>query len=290
VDKVVVTAGWDDAARLAALVGGEADLLSPGVAIVEELEKYPDEISVRYFTTGWITPIVMRTDMAPFDDVRVRTALKLVQDRKRIQELVQPKGQVAYDHWIPSSAAAYCASTDTDGRPQDIDRAKALLAEAGFPDGLEIELATADDAHRPAFAQVYKEMAAEAGITININMLPSSAFWDQWQKWPFSISGWNGRIPATKNINLALRCGAGWTESYYCNEKLDALLDAADATVDVGAKRDIYCQIQTIMQEDAGYIIPFFAATFGASRSNVHQPSTWSRAGALWHQIWLSEG
>jgi peptide/nickel transport system substrate-binding protein len=120
-------------------------------------------------------------------------------------------------------------------------------------------------------------------------MLPSSAFWDQWQQWPFSVSGWNGRIPATKNINLALRCGASWTESYYCNEKLDGLLDAVDATVDVGEKQKLYCQIQTIMQEDAGYIIPFFAATFGASRSNVHLPSTWSRAGALWREVWISE-
>ena len=289
VDKVVVTSGWDDAARLAALIGNEADVLAPGVSIIEELEKYPDEINIRSFTTGWVTPIVMRVDMAPFDDPRVRNALRLVQDRKTIQELVQPKGSVGYDHWIPTTAAAYCPDTDADGRPQDIARAKELLAEAGYPDGLEIELATPDDFHRPAFAQVYKEMASQAGVTVNINMLPSSAFWDQWQEWPFSISGWNGRIPATKNINLALRCGASWTESYYCNETLDALLDEVDATVDVEEKRQLYCQIQSIMQEDSGYIIPFFAASFGASRSNVHLPDTWSRAGALWRDMWLSE-
>ena len=145
VDKVIVTAGWDDAARLAALIGNEADLLTPGEGIIGELEKYPDEIGIESFTTGWITPIVMRVDMAPFDDVRVRQALKLVQDRKKIQELVQPKGQVAYDHWIPASAAAYCPDTDSDGRPQDIERARALLAEAGHGDGLDIELSTPDD-------------------------------------------------------------------------------------------------------------------------------------------------
>lgn len=290
VDKVIVTAGWDDAARLAALIGNEADLLTPGDGIIEELEKYPDEIGIESFTTGWITPIVMRVDMAPFDDVRVRQALKLVQDRKKIQELVQPKGQVAYDHWIPASAAAYCPDTDTDGRPQDIERAKALLAEAGHADGLDIELSTPDDAFRPAFAQVYTEMAAKAGVNININMLPSSAFWDQWQEWPFSVSGWNGRIPATKNINLALRCGADWTESYYCNKDLDALLDTVDATVDIEEKRKLYCRIQSTMQEDSGYIIPFFAATFRARRSSVHLPDTWARGGFLWHSMWLSEG
>lgn len=44
------------------------------------------------------------------------------------------------------------------------------------------------------------------------------------------------------------------------------------------------------MQEDSGYIIPFFAATFGARRSNVHLPDTWARGGFLWHSMWLSEG
>ncbi len=127
---------------------------------VSQGDQYPD------LYHGLDYPIVMRTDMKPFDDARVRNALRLVQDRKKIQELVQPQGGLAYDHWIPSSAADYCPSTDANGRPQDIEKAKALLAEAGYPDGLEIELATADDAHRPAFAQVYKEMATRTGQNV----------------------------------------------------------------------------------------------------------------------------
>ncbi|MEE8391150.1 MAG: ABC transporter substrate-binding protein [Anaerolineae bacterium] len=286
VDKVIVTAGWDDAARLAALIGDEADILSPGEGVIAELQKYPDEINIQTFTTGWITPIVMRTDMPPFDDPNVRNALRLVMDREEIHELVMPAGEVGYDHWIPSSDAAYCPDTDVN-YGQDIEKAKALLAD--YPDGLEIELALPDGDFRTAFAQVYKEQAALAGITVDINILPSSAFWDQWMEWPFSVSGWNGRIPATANINLALRCGGAWNESYYCNEEFDTLLDEADGTVDVEKRRQLYCQIQTIMQEDSGYIIPFWAATFGATRSNVHLPSTWSRGGFLWHLTWLSD-
>jgi peptide/nickel transport system substrate-binding protein len=174
-------------------------------------------------------------------------------------------------------------------REQDIEQAKALLAEAGYPDGIEIVLALPDGDFRTGLAQVYKEMAAEAGITININILPTTAFNDQWMQWPFSVSGWNGRVPATANINLALRCDADWNESYYCNEELDALLDEADGTVDIEKRSELYCQIQTIMQEDSGYLVPFWAATFGASQSDVHLPSTWSRGGSLWHLTWLSD-
>jgi len=287
VDKVIVTAGWDDAARLAALIGDQADILAPGEGVLAQLQKYPGEIDVQTYITGWVTPIVMRVDMPPFDDARVRNALKLVQDRERIQALVMPMGPVGYDHMIPSSDAAYCPDTDMN-QEQDIEQAKALLAEAGYPDGIELELALPDGDFRASFAQVYKEMAAEAGISIDINILPSPAFWDQWMEWPFFVSGMTGRVPATANLNLALRCGSNWNSSHYCNEELDALLDEADAAVDIEKRRELYCQIQTIMQEDSAYVIPFWAATFGASQSDVHLPSNWSRGGFLWHLTWLS--
>jgi len=255
VDKVVITAGWDDAARLAALIGDEADRLSPGEPILEELQKYPDEIKIKTFFTGWITPIVARVDLEPFaSDPNIMKALKLTQDRQQVKDLVQPLG-----------------------------------GESGYgPDNpLQLTLATADDGFRPAYAQVFKEQAALAGVEVTIDIYPSDAFWDQWAEWPFSISGWSGRIPATANINLALRCEAAWSEAYYCNPELDAVLDAVDSAVDLEEKRELYCQIQKIMQDDAPYLIPFFAAEFAAMRSRVHEPDDWSRGGFLWHLTWL---
>jgi peptide/nickel transport system substrate-binding protein len=291
-DKVVVTAGWDDAARLAALVGDEADYLTGvGQGIVEDLEAN-EGIDVIRYDTGWITPIVMRLDLEPFDDVRVRQALRLVQDREKIRDLVFPDGRVGYDHWIRSDVPEYCPDTDVSGHPQDIEKAKALLAEAGYPDGLEVELALPDGDFRVDLAQVYKEMAAEAGIDVSINMLPSSAFWDQWQEWPFSISGWNGRIPATISPSLALRCGSvesGWGETYYCNPEFEEILDQAESTIDVDKKRELLCEIQRIMQEDAPMLIPFWAVEYGARQSNVNIPEQWSRGGQLWHWFWFSE-
>ena len=288
VDRVIVTSGWDDAARLAAIIGGEADYLTPGEGTLPVFERYADRITVKTYYTGRVTPIVMRTDLPPFDDVRVRTALKLVADRERIRDLVMPLGPVGYDHMIPASDVAYCPAIDV-GREQDIEQAIALLAEAGYADGIELELAVPDGDHRTSFAQVYKEMAAPAGITVNINLLPSSAFFDRWMEWPFAVSGLNGRVPATANMNLALRCGGDWNESHYCNEELDALLDEAEATLDVGKRRDVYCRIQTLMQEDSGYVIPFWAVEFSASPSNVHFPSNWPRDTFDWHQYWISD-
>jgi len=291
VDKVIVTAGWDDAARLAALVGGEADILSVGQGIVPDLEAN-EGIDVIRYNTGWITPIVMRLDLEPFSDVRVRQALRLVQDRETIRDLVFPDGRIGYDHWIREDVPEYCPDTDVGGHPQDIEGAKALLAEAGFSNGLDVELAIPDGDFRTDLGQVYKEMAAEAGINVTLNIVPSSAFWDQWQQWPFSISGWNGRIPATISPSLALRCGSvdsGWGETYYCNEEFEKVLDEAESTVDVDKKRELMCQIQTFMQEDAPMLIPFWAVEYGARQSNLNIPEDWSRSVPLWHWMWFSE-
>ncbi len=291
-EKVIVTAGWDDAARLAAIAGDEIDILTnPGEGIREELES-DDNVAINSYAR-WSAPMVVRVDMAPFDDQRVVQALKLVEDRDRIQELVDPTGVVGYDHWIDSSDASYCPDTDADGRPQDIEAAKTLLAEAGFADGLDLELALPDGDFRTDLAQVYKEMAAEAGINIELNILPSAAFWDQWQSWPFSVTGWNGRLPAIANISLALRCEAAWTESFYCNEELDSLLNQVEATVDVDARRDLYCQIQQIMQDEGPYLLPLWTVQYGASQSDVQLPrdhgGTWSRGQYNWHYMWLEE-
>ena len=287
VDKVIVTSGWDDAARLAALIGEEADLLTPGEGILSMLRRYSDRIDLQTYVTGFVTPLVMRMDVAPFEDVRVRRALKLVQDRERIRNLVMPLGPVGYDHLVPPGDVAYCPAADT-GRKQDIERARSLLAEAGYPDGIEVDLVVPDGDFRVNLAQVYREMAAAAGITVNINVLPRTAFWDQWMEWPFSVGGLNGRVPATANMNLTLRCGGDWNESHYCNPEFDALLDEADATLDVDRRREVYCRLQALMQEDSGYLVPFWAATFGASRSEVRLPGPWSRGGFLWHQMWLA--
>ena len=285
VDKIIFTCGWDEASRLASLVAGAMDLVYPDEGTVEQMKKYPD-IVVDGYISGWISPAVMRCDTPPFDDKRGRNALKWIQDRERLWELCMPNGRLGYDHWIRSDDEAYCPDTDKS-RTQDIEKAKALLAEAGYPEGIEVELATPDGpAHRPAMCQVLKEMAAPAGITININVLPSSAFWDQWMEWPFSISGWSGRVPPTNNIGSALRCGADWNESYYCNKEFDALLDEADGTADVEKRRQLYCQIQGMMQEESGYMIPFWNAEYQAWHKRVRGIPPGE--GILRYLAWLS--
>jgi len=284
-DGVRVLTGFDDAAKLAAIVADELDMVDTvGEGIVEELEKRA-EIVLALIDRPWSSPISMRCDMPPFDDPRVRNALKWCQDRERTRELCMPRGRLAWDHWVHPFHEGWCPDTDKD-RPQDIERAKALLAEAGYPDGFETEIVSpTTPAHRPAYVQVLKEMAAPAGIKINVNVMPDSPFWDGWAEWPFSISGWSGRPLATDNTGLGLRCGEAWNEFYYCNEEFDALLDEVEAAVDVEKRRQLLCKVQKMMQEDGPLALAFWNIDYYAYRQRVHG---YSYAAMQYGPVWLS--
>jgi len=284
-DGVIIRVGGDDASKLAAIVGDELDMVDTvGEGIVEELDKR-EAIVLALIDAPWSSPIVVRCDMAPFDDPRVRNALKWCQDRKRIKELCMPRGSVAWDHWVNPQHEGWCSDTDKD-RPQDIEKAKALLAEAGYPDGFETEIVTAPTpAHRPAYAQVLKEMAAPAGIKINVNVMPATPFWDQWGEWPFLVSGWSGRPLATDCLGLGMRCGVPWNEFHYCNEEFDALLDQVEAAVDVEKRRQLLCRVQRMMQEDSGLLLSFWNVDYYAYRQRVHG---YSYAAMQYGPVWLS--
>lgn len=268
-DGVVAIAGFeDDASRVAAIRGDQIDIVYPGEAALDQLEGR-EGIVVEAIATPWSSPARVRCDQPPFDDPRVRNALKLCQDRERIRDLVMPRGGLAYDHWVSPLHEGYCPSTD-ESRPQDIEKAKALLAEAGYPDGIEVKLVTPTTPdHRPALAQVLKNMAAPAGIEIEIEVLPNAAFWDQWLDYTFSISGWNGRRLATDNLSLGCRSDAAWNEMHWSNEEFDTLLTKAEGTVDVDERRELFCKLQSIMQEDSGLLLPFWNVATAAYTNSV---------------------
>ena len=287
VDEVVITPFADDAARLAALVGDELDIIpgAVGEGIIGELRKHPD-IVVATIDLPWSSPIMMRCDVEPFNNPLVRKAFKLVVDREKLRDLCMPEGRLAYDHWVHPMHEGYCPCTDMYYGKQDIEKAKELLAQAGYPDGLEVDLYTPNSpAHRPALAQAYAEMAALAGIKVNVKILPSSVFWDKWMTWPFSVSGWSGRPLATDNISLGCRCGAAWNEMYWCNEEFDRLLDEIEGTVDVQKRRELLCVAQRIMQEDSGMILPFWNVDYMAYRKEVHG---YSYVPMMFATVWLS--
>ncbi len=212
---------------------------------------------------GVFYTLSMRVDMPPFDDVRVRQAMKLVVDRQAIVDTVLlGYGGVANDDPVlPISSAAYT----TDVMKRDVDKAKKLLADAGHPDGIDIDLYTADVAPGATrLATTYAQMAADAGIRVRVINTPADSFWDDvWLKKSFITSNWGLRAPGPA-LNIAYRSTAAWNETHWKNERFDALLDKAAVTVDAKERADVYKQAQQLLADEGGVIGPAYAVQISA--------------------------
>jgi peptide/nickel transport system substrate-binding protein len=255
----------DPTARATALIANQADLvvvIDP--ATVKTLEAYPD-ITLSKSPGGTVMTLSMWVDTPPFDDVRVRQAMKLVVDRQVVVDTaLLGAGVPGNDNPIaPTMADAY----RHDIIPRDVEQAKKLLAEAGHPDGLDVQLHTAE-----AFpgmllvAQTYVEMARDAGIRVELVNTPSESYWDNiWLKKPFITSSWGGRPPA-EAFAIAYNCKSAYPETHWCREDFDALLLKASATIDPAERTKVYQEAQRIVTEEGGVIVPGFLSTVSAMR------------------------
>src|SRR5690606_27506429 len=122
---------------------------------------------------------------------------------------------------------------------RDPEAAKKLLTEAGFADGLEvtIDVGNTDGPWHQTVCEAMRDQMKDAGITLNINVLPPSKYWEIWTQTPFGATAWTHRPLGTMVMSLGYRSGVPWNESGYANPEFDKALDEAEATLDVEKRR-----------------------------------------------------
>lgn len=262
---LTVTAITEPLSRVAALQSGEADIvLVVDPATIPTLKADPN-ITLTKAPGGSAITMGMFIDVPPFNDPKVRQAMKLVIDRQALVDTaLLGFGVPGNDNPIlPSSPDAY----SKDVMKRDVAKAKQLLAEAGHKDGISVDLHAADlMPGTMAMVQAYQQMASEAGIKINIINEPAGEYWDNvWLKQPFAVSNWGMRTtPAA--LSVAYRKDAKWNETHFFNDKYDQLLDEAAKTLDPDARRKLYQEAQRLITEEGGVIIPMFANVVAATR------------------------
>lgn len=258
----------DETAMADALRGGQVDLmLRMSTPIFESLQSEPGVVTNEIPTNGFDL-VRLRSDRPPGDDARVIQALKLATDRRQILELVQGgHGAVGRDTPIgPLFTDYYTETTPLPGR--DPQAARDLLAQAGYPDGLQLELHTPDTGGRPDLAAVIKEQWAEAGIEVEVVVEPENVYYgeDGWLEVTLGITGWGSRPVPQFYLEVMLVCDAVWNETHFCDPEFDRLVALAGSTTDESERVEAYHEIQRILAERGPLVIPYFFAQFGAIR------------------------
>jgi peptide/nickel transport system substrate-binding protein len=268
VDAVELRAIPDAAARIAAIASGQVDLVwdLPRVGL-DRLEK---DANVKLVTvkSPFVLTLSCWTDTPPFDDVRVRQALKYVVDRdKMVQLVLGGHGQLGNDN--PVAPWVRYALKDTP-RQRDVAKAKQLLAEAGHGNGLDLELFTSETT--PGFiemATLFQAMASEAGVNVKLTKAPADDYWSNvWLKQPFVCSSWSGR-GADDALSVAYLSDSKWNETHWKRPAFDKLIAEARQTLDADKRTQLYQDAQRLLQDDGGAIIPMFPDSIGATRANV---------------------
>ena len=145
---------------------------------------------------------------------------------------------------------------------RDVAKAKQLLADAGYADGLKVTLTAQQISPVPAIATILKEQLAEAGINVDIQLVPSDVYYgadNLWLEADFAITDWGSRAYPQPYLDLAYVCNAKWNESHWCDKELDDLSKQAAVEMDRAKRAELYQKIQQIFIDRGPIIVPFFA-------------------------------
>jgi peptide/nickel transport system substrate-binding protein len=277
-DRIEIQVFPDTSAEGSAMIAGDVDIIST-LQPTEYLRLDGSRgVDVLRVASGQFCNVNFGCDTPPFNDPRVRRALALTVDRKAMVDFVT-EGFGTPGNDTPLNAS-YRFFKGVAQRKADIAEAKRLLAEAGHPNGFEATLIASDrPAVRTQLAVALKEMAKEAGITINVQTMPHATYLEQvWKKGSFYVGFYNMQPTPDGIFKLLYTSDAAWNETRWNNKAFDALIAEARGTTDEAKRTDLYTKAQALMNEEVPSIIPAFFDVLGAKREWVENYQVHPRA------------
>ena len=212
--------------------------------------------------------IVARTNVKqkPYDDQRVRNALQMAVDNETILKLgVSGRGTVAENHHVCPIHPEY---VELPTKSRDIAGAKKMKTDAGQID-FEHNLITPDEEWYKNTGDAIAAQLREAGFKVKRTVLPASTFWNDWTKYPYSMTDWNMRPLGVQALALAYRSGEAWNETAYSNPDFDAKLEQALAIPDPAKRKSPTKELEQILQDSGIIIQPYWLSLFNHATDKV---------------------
>ena len=263
-DGVTFEFGQEPVVALLRLQNGEIDVPGDGIPPAKFTEVMGDPVQKAMVAqgnvlhTGYIT---MNVTAAPFDKVEVRRAVNMAINKDRIVQVINNRAAPATQP-LPPAMPGYTA--DYAGYPYDVEGAKKLLTDAGYPDGFETDLYVVNTDPNPRIAQAIQQDLAAIGITVNLqslaapNVIEAGGAGTAPMVWSGGLA-WVADFPDPSNFfGPILGCAGaepgGWNWAKYCNADLDAAAVAADSMSDPAKSADrlkAWSDIYMKVMEDA---------------------------------------
>ncbi|PDW03920.1 ABC transporter substrate-binding protein [Candidatus Viridilinea mediisalina] len=245
--------GDDQTAYVSALQTGEIHTFYEPSATSFQALRNDTRLKIYSVDTSQARVLRMRVDQAPYDDERVRNALRMAQDREMIMDIAAfGEGMLAHD--------VHVSPVQPEFAPMDLPLydpagARELLAEAGYADGIDMSIAVGTGwSDVVAYAESLQQTAEAAGINLTLNTMPNTSYWDIWTETPLGITPWTHRPLAVMLLPLAYTADSAgdpvpWNETRWVDDEFSELLSQAQGTLDIEARRVLMADLQRIMQE-----------------------------------------
>lgn len=260
-DELILVELPDETARVNAILSGEVDAINQVPFVqVPQLESNGN-LKVIISETGGFNPITMRVDQAPFNDVRVRQAIRLLMSRKQaVDSALAGQGAVGYDY-IGRFSEAFEGGPK---REQDIEQAKSLLKRAGR-ENEAFEVVTSPIAAGIVKAcEVLAQNAKTAGVNLTTKLVEPSTYFSRYGKWTFSIDYWVG-LPYLVTSSIALGPKAEIVNTTHFNDpEYNSLFFQANKQTDETKRFEMIKKMHEIEYERGGYMIWSFGNTVDA--------------------------
>ena len=277
--------GTDPSAMVSAYEAGEVhtnhETTADYVSILEGVGAVTSEVVTA-------STIVARTNVAnkPYDDQKVRQALQLAVDNAIVLQLGYGNaGEPAENHHVCPIHPEYVALPKV---AKDAAKAKALMAEAGQAD-FEHELITVDEDWHKNTGDAIAAQLREAGIKVKRTVLPGSTFWNDWTKYPYSMTNWNMRPLGIQVVAIAYRTGEAWNEAAYSNPELDAAIGEALSIADAEKRKTVMEKIEKIIQDSGIIIQPYWRKLYNSSVPAVKNHGMHPTFEHDFGKVWLDE-
>ena len=289
-DEIVYQLIPEGATRDLALKNGDVDLvfqLNPQSA--PGLDAHPETTVLKSSLAGGLNyALVMNNSIPPFDNLLVRKAMQAATDRETITQVAsQGLGVIAYDHAIPARDPLFASQYAPPA--YDPDLARSLLEQAGYSDGIDVTLYTADiNAGYIELAVAFKESAAPAGIRVDVERVPADGyFYEYWSVKPLTIGSWPIEPNPDALLSLQLLGGSPWNGAHYNNPTFEELLINARGQTGE-AQKETYAEVQRLLIDEVPRIVIANVPNLLGARTDVRMdphPLGW----LLVTDIWLDD-
>ena len=265
----------DENASTLQLQSGAADVQAQTVFQGAQPLWTDPNVRVDVYPSPGIRELQMNTLKEPFTDKRVRQAVALSLDRNAInQALFDGKSIIGNDTFFQTPP--YPNQPPTVERVQDHAKAKALLAEAGYPNGLDVTLTAEDYLEVPQYAQLIQAQCKPAGINVKIDPIAYEKWYagsndtTPWLNVPFGITEWGPRPTPGVFVQAMLLPDSAWSSSHWNNQEFATIFEQYMSTTDEAARLDLATKLSTIQQDDTPIIVAFYITQLRAQKKTVH--------------------